>query len=557
MRNILLDKRFLEIVTGSASIIIIAFLFIGSYFIPFVIAVLLIAFDCYWLYKSFWFAVNSLRVYRLLYYSTKNNYQSECEKIKVLDETIVQTREEIKILEAKYHFKKVPKFIRFLFKYSSLKKPFIEYIYLNSKLKEYNNVNTVKDQLLNSNDIHHLVIIPEWKEPIEVLDETIKKIYEQDYPLDHISVVLATESRDPQADSTAQILIDKYAQYFKHFWITKHPIVEGEVVGKSSNMAYAGKWAASQLEAEGYDLKKVTVTSCDADSLLPNQYFAYVTYKYITDTEREFHFYHGAIMYYENFWEVPFPIRMLVTFSSIWNLSHLINASLLPLSTYTLSLDSVRRAGWWSVDVIPEDFHIFFKTFFALGPKVKVIPIFLPIYSSAPQSSTYWKTIQSQYSQMKRWAWGISDDQFIIRESFTHKEIPLLDKITNIFRPLEEHITWPVNWFLITIGANLPPLFNKDFAKTNLGYRLPTIAQVILTICLGALFTIIIVETRVRPKPRTPWPWWKKPMLLIQWFTLPFVTLFLSALPGLDAHTRLLLGKRLEYKVTEKVRKPD
>jgi hypothetical protein len=30
------------------------------------------------------------------------------------------------------------------------------------------------------------------------------------------------------------------------------------------------------------------------------------------------------------------------------------------------------------------------------------------------------------------------------------------------------------------------------------------------------------------------------------------VGFFLTALPGLDSHTRLLLGKKLEYRLTEK-----
>ena len=34
---------------------------------------------------------------------------------------------------------------------------------------------------------------------------------------------------------------------------------------------------------------------------------------------------------------------------------------------------------------------------------------------------------------------------------------------------------------------------------------------------------------------------------------LPIIGFFFSALPGLDAHTRLMLGKYIEYKVTEKV----
>jgi hypothetical protein len=43
------------------------------------------------------------------------------------------------------------------------------------------------------------------------------------------------------------------------------------------------------------------------------------------------------------------------------------------------------------------------------------------------------------------------------------------------------------------------------------------------------------------------------PLTVIQYILLPITAFFFSALPGMDAHTRLLFGKRLEYKVTEKV----
>ena len=36
-------------------------------------------------------------------------------------------------------------------------------------------------------------------------------------------------------------------------------------------------------------------------------------------------------------------------------------------------------------------------------------------------------------------------------------------------------------------------------------------------------------------------------------YRYPVVGLMLSVLPALEAHTRLLLGKYLEYRVTEKV----
>jgi hypothetical protein len=38
----------------------------------------------------------------------------------------------------------------------------------------------------------------------------------------------------------------------------------------------------------------------------------------------------------------------------------------------------------------------------------------------------------------------------------------------------------------------------------------------------------------------------------VQWLALPFVGIFFSNLPALDAQTRLLTGRYLEYRVTEK-----
>ena len=40
---------------------------------------------------------------------------------------------------------------------------------------------------------------------------------------------------------------------------------------------------------------------------------------------------------------------------------------------------------------------------------------------------------------------------------------------------------------------------------------------------------------------------------ILEFLTLPVVGFFFSALPGIDAHTRLMLGKYIEYKVTEKM----
>ena len=43
------------------------------------------------------------------------------------------------------------------------------------------------------------------------------------------------------------------------------------------------------------------------------------------------------------------------------------------------------------------------------------------------------------------------------------------------------------------------------------------------------------------------------PLMVIQWFFLPAISFFLSALPALESHTRIILKKNITYKVTEKV----
>lgn len=402
--------------------------------------------------------------------------------------------------------------------------------------------------------IHHVVIIPEYQEPLSVLKDTIKNLTKQDYPLKNISIVLSTEERDPTRQDTGKKLKEEFGKHFANFWITTHTLTEKEVAGKSSNMANAGRFLADKLTKEGYDLSWVTVTSCDADILLHPKYYSNLTYQFLTDPDSRFRFYQAAILFYSNIWRLPLPGRVLNTMSSILNLAMLKQGKrLINFSTYSICLDTVKKVGFWGVDVIPEDYHLFFKTYFALGEKVRVTPIFLPVLADAAESSTFWKTMINQYEQHKRWAWGVSDIPFVVKNYFQNKSIPFWSKTGRLVNLLEQHILWPTNWFILTIWSSIPPLINPYFARTVLGHNLSQISSAILTICAIFLLVIIFLDAKIKPERPATFSKWKLPVLYLQWLSLPFISFFLSALPGLDAHTRLLLGKRLEYRVTEKV----
>lgn len=404
------------------------------------------------------------------------------------------------------------------------------------------------------NKIQHVIIIPEYKESLALLRKTLKNLSLQDFPHNKISIVLASEKRDLRARTKERVLKKEFKDKFAHFWTTHHQLSPGEVAGKSSNMAFAGKFVCQKLEKLGINLENVTVTSCDADVLIHPKYFSYLTFAFLSDPDRYYHFYQGAIMFYSNIWQIPLPGRVLSTIGSILNLSLLSQGlRLINFSTYSLSLKTVKEVGFWGVDIIPEDYHLFFKTYFQKGEKVRVIPIFLPVLAQAAQSRGFWRTMVNHFEQNKRWAWGVSDVPRVIRNYFIHPEIPFLDKTFRLAVLLEQHLIWPTNWFILTLGSTIPPLLNPRFAKTTLGYNLSTISSAILTTCAVFLVVIIILDLKIKPPRPKEFQRWKIPMLYLQWLTLPVVSFFLSALPGLDAHTRLMLGKRLEYRVTEKV----
>ncbi len=494
MKNLILRypnkaKRLFEIAIPATAWLMITMPIWLSFWHPALVAYLVLGFDVYWFYKSFLMAVNGTRAFLTVTAHTKVDWKSEL----------------------------VRKFT-------------------------------------NWKEVIHVLIIPEYNEPLAVLTETLENLTKQDFPLKNIIIVLATESDDPQREIITSTLAMQFGHYFKEFWITTHPKIPGEYTGKSSNMAWAGKETARKLHELKINLNLTTVTSCDADVLLHPKYFSYLTHEFLNDPDRDFHFYQPAIFFYSNIWRIPLPSRVVNTISSILNLSILAQPDrLINFSTYSLSFATVEKVGFWGVDVIPEDYHLFFKTYFALGEKVSVRPLFIPVMADAAESVGFWRTMVNQYEQHKRWAWGVSDIPYVLKRYFTDTKIPFLNKTGRVVHLLENHLLWPANWFILTLGSTLPPLINPGFARTVLGHNLSQISSAILTFCIGFLLILILLDLKSKPPRPKDFKAWKIPFLYIQWITLPVVSFFLSALPGLDAHTRLMLGKRLEYRVTEKI----
>ena len=375
--------------------------------------------------------------------------------------------------------------------------------------------------LENFEKVTHVVVIPNYKETLEKLRKTIESIALQTFPTKRIYVVLAMEDREVEARERASKLIDEFGNKFGDIFATYHPDIEREVKGKSSNEAFGGKEAYKKLVKPGIiDFNFATISSVDADSIFDKQYFAYLSHEFLEDPQRFNKFWQSANVNYNNFWSVPAPIRIIAFFGSLWRTALLVQKDrLVSNSTYSLSFKLLHEIGYWDTDVIPEDYRIFFKAFFK------------------KQGQAFM---------------GASDDALFVKWLLTVPDVPLARKTMMVFNVLIDHFLWPVNWFIITIAANIMPFVNPVFSRTTLGYNLPRLAGLILTVCLLATLMMLIIDFRQRPKHNAPS---KKRQLLfpLEFLLLPIVGLFLSALPALISHTQLMFGKRLEYKVTEKL----
>ncbi len=404
--------------------------------------------------------------------------------------------------------------------------------------------------------VQHVVFFPTYGESEEILADSLHHLALQTFPLDRVTVVLAFEERDTQAPGRARKLAARFAPLFRDFLITFHPAdLKGEVKGKSSNLA----WAARRLQEELIDTGRLEadhtlVTVCDADSRLHHQYLSAITQQALDHPHGWVHVFQPVMFFYANHWRLPAPLRAVNSVYSQYALARMVFAHrIVTQSTYSLSWTAASDVGFWDADVIPEDSHMFFKVFFHYGSRTRVTPIFLPVYADAAEGSTLASAARNSYLQIVRWAYGVVDVPYVVMCALRARHIPLHTRLLRVFWYVEEHVMWPTHWFLLTLGGLLPHLVNPGFAQSAFGVWQATMVSAILTLCMPFLAVVVVADWHLRPEHPRGERLVHHLSALASFAALPILGLFLTAIPALEAHTRLLFGRYLEYRVTEKL----
>jgi hypothetical protein len=402
-------------------------------------------------------------------------------------------------------------------------------------------------------ELWHVALIPTYTEPYEKLYETVKALAETDYPRDLRMVAIITRETDTAGRENVARLREVFGDSFLHFFHVLDPLEPGVVVGKSSAMAYGGRWLYRELVGLGFDPRKVIVTDLDSDYRVHPQYFGYLSYTFITDRDRYRRLYQPVPMFHNNLWQCPLPVRLTAvgaTHVQMWH--HLTPEHLISFSSYGVSLQTIHEVDYWATDAIPEDSRFYWKSFFRYSGQFSAVPLFMPIYGDAVRARSYPRSLVQQYTQIRRWAWGVTDIPFFIDNALTHSEIPLRQRLERLFALWLDHINWAIAPFIIVFGSNVPLFLNESFRQTYLGQQLGVYAGWLLTGALAALIVLIFIEDQLAPPRPKEWGIGMHVVSWLQWIMLPIVGVIFTNLPALDAQTRLLTGRHLEYRVTEK-----
>lgn len=406
-------------------------------------------------------------------------------------------------------------------------------------------------------ELYQAVIIAAYNEAYDVLQPTIESVKESTYNNKQIILYIAYEERGgADIEATAQRLQQEYGDVFYTFQIVKHPKdLPDEVVGKGPNITYAGYKLREWCDMQRISYNNVIVTTLDSDNRPFPTYFDYVAYEYIVQADRKHLSYQPIALYFGNIWDAPAPMRVIATGNSFWTIiSSMRPHTLRNFAAHSQPLDALSEMDFWSKRSIVEDGHQYWRSYFYFGGNYSVVPIHVPIYQDAVMADTYKKTLITQFKQLRRWGYGVSDIPYVATRLLTRKRnVPFFGGLARFARLVDSHVTLATMAILIAFGGWVPLIINPEASRNITAHTLPIAVSYIQQVALIGLFITILLMLKMLPPRPARYKRRRTLFMILQWVLMPVTSICYNAAASLNAQTHLLLGKYLDtFDVTDK-----
>ncbi len=487
-------KRFYEMIPGLLVWITLFLAILGSFLVPLITIYFIILFDFYWLIRVIYLVLHLLMSWKRFKIDSKINWLE-------------------KLLELK-------------------EKNYQEYI--------------------------HLIFLPTYCEPLEVIDRSINSLSKVNYQTKKFIIVLAGEEADKENFlKIVNQIKEKYSICFREILITIHPKgLPGEIPGKGSNTNYAGHKAKEYIDKLNIPYEKIIVSSFDIDTCVYPDYFAYLTYHYLIHPKPEHSSFQPLAFFHNNIWESDIVTRVVANSTTFWLMTDLARSErLFTFSSHSMSFKTLVEVGFWQKDIVTEDSRIFLQCLFHYDGDYEVTPMYIPVSMNTVYMGNFWKSLANQYKQMRRWAWGVEHIPYLMMNLKKHPKMSFKKKFYYFNNQLEGVYSWATAPIIIFILGRLPLLVaSKGVQSTVVAQSAPIILEWLMNIALIGLILTAFFSTRILPQKPKSKSIIYYPIMFIQWILFPITMILFGSIPAIDAQTRLMLGGKykLGFWVTEK-----
>lgn len=403
--------------------------------------------------------------------------------------------------------------------------------------------------------LYQLVIFPVYNEGLEVLRPALLSLTASHYPKEKFIVVMAFEERNIHAPDIALILEKEFSAKFGAYLSTFHPDgLPGESRIKGANATWSAKTARKFIDSRGIAHGHVVVSCFDADTCVEPEYFGCLSYHFLTSEKRHQASYQPMPVYNNNIWQAPSFARLVEISSSFCQLIESMRLEkFVTFSSHSMSFKTLVDVDYWPTDMISDDSVIYWKGYLHYNGDYRVVPLYVTVSMDVAYSSNIWRTIVVQYKQKRRWAWGVENFPFVVDGFIKNKNISLFNKLRRSFHLLESHVTWAIWAVILVVIGYLPILFGGVFfSQMAIAYNLPKITGLLFKFTLfTSLIWIFLSLTILPPRPKGV-SVFKNVLLVLEWIFVPFIILIVGSLPAIDAQSRLMFGKYMEFNPTLK-----
>lgn len=495
--------RSLEILPGALIWLTFIAMFAVSFLAPLYAAIFIILFDIYWFLKSIYFSWHLRTSFKIMRHISKVDWTDELNKLDLSQNKL-----------------------------------------------------GIKDW---RQDLWHMILLPYYKEGYEVLESTFRGILNCGYPAEKLIVVLSGEERAGEdARKIGEKIKQEFGQKFGKFLLTFHEDKPGELAGKGANETWAARQVKEKIiDSDNILYEKILVSVFDADTVPSPNYFARLSYKFLTCEKPLRTSFQPIPLFINNIWEAP-GLARIISFSSTF--FHMMNQMrperLVSFSSHAFPFKALVEMDFWQTNVVSEDSRIFWQGLLNFDGDWQVVPLNIPVSMDANVAETFWKTMGNLYRQQRRWAYGAADIAYFIYGFSKNKKISLRTKLYWSFHLIESFWAWGTNSLLIFAMGWLPILLGgAAFNTTIISYYSPRMAGYIMSSAMLGIITLIYISLILLPPKPPIYGKHKYLLMVLQWLFIPITLIFSGSIPAIDAQTRLMLGKYMGFWPTPKIRK--